>query len=412
MPEMRMGPNQTCLISAQNIRREHTGIHADTAIFLLSETPPRLLGRDVFNVGRHEDIVRLCRAVHRRLPTLAREGYSLESLENDVLYFCLWLSREWEAQQFVVNSYEHESEPPAPAFILWPYILDGGGTILFGARASGKSYLCIAFAASIANGIGVPWDTEERPVLYVNLERDERSLRRRDYAVAQALHLPTTKIRWLHARGFGMEAVARQVRRIVTPETVVVYDSISRMGLGGLNNDETANRSTDLANWASRTWIAIGHTPRGDDSHLTGSMHFENAADILVRVTRDELRNSLGLGLQIVKANDFHKPPMSITALRFGPTGLTAIEPSTVQEFPALLDHQTPATTTEAKLHELVLYMKELPQKKTDATEAAEALGTDRSGVSRLLSGHEELFVRLPMEGKKQPYGLRVRENV
>ena len=408
MPEMRMGPSQMCLISAQNVRREHTGIHADTAIFLLSQTPPRLLGRDIFNVGRHEDIVRLCRAVHRRLPTVAREGYTLESLENDVLYFCLWLSREWEAQQFAIINYDHTSEPPAPGFVLWPYVLDGGGTILFGARASGKSYLCIAFAAAIANGSDSPWRTEKRPVLYVNLERDQRSMRRRDYAVAQALNLTGPNIRWLHARGYGMEAVARQVYRIATPETVVVYDSISRMGLGGLNNDETANRSTDLANWASRTWVAIGHTPRGDDSHLTGSMHFQNAADILVRVTRDELGDSLGLGLQIVKANAFRKPPMSITALRFDATGLTTIEASTVQEFPALLDHQPTPNTTEAHLRELVDHMKESPEQKTTASEAADALKANRSGISRLLNGHNDLFVKLPMEGKSQPYGLRI----
>ena len=324
------------LLTAQNIRREHTGLHADIAIFLM-ESPARLVARDVFNIGRHEDVVRLCRACHRRLPRMAQEAYPLESLENDLLYFLLWISQEWEGQQFTVLDYEHKEPPPAQQFIIYPYILDGGGTILFGPRESGKSYVCVAFATAISQGIKGLWNTVKRPVLYVNLERDPTSLRRRDYYVTQALGVQRSNIQWLHARGYGMEAVARQVRRMATPETIVFYDSISRMGLGGLNDDQTANRSADLANWASRTWLAIGHTPRGDATHLTGSMHFENAADILVRLAKDEHQGRIGVGLQVVKANDFAKPPQEIIALTFGDSGLSKVEPSTEKQFPGLL---------------------------------------------------------------------------
>ena len=335
-PQMMAGPGNLALITAQNIRREHTGLHADIAIFLM-ESPPRLIARDVFNVGRHEDVVRLCRACHRRLPRMAQESYPLENLENDLLYFLLWVSREWEGQQFSIMDYEDQQAPPPQTFILFPYILDGGGTILFGPRETGKSYICIQFAAAIANGLNSLWTTTKRPVLYVNLERDPASMRRRDYYVARAFGVPRTNIKWLHARGYGMEAVARQVKRIANPDTVVFYDSISRMGIGGLNDDQTANRSSDLANWASRTWVAIGHTPRGDNSHLTGSMHFENAADILVRLTKDEAGGAVGLSLQVVKANDFSKPEAEIISLTFGEEGLAKIESSSSKSFPGLI---------------------------------------------------------------------------
>jgi hypothetical protein len=377
---MRMGPGNACQISAQNIRRERTGLHADVALFLF-EDPPRLLGRDVFNVGRHEDVVRLCKSVHRRLPPMAKEDYTLEALENDVLYFLLWISRQWESQQFEVEEYDDATPPTAPAFLLFPHILDGGGTILFGPRESAKSYLCILFGTAIANGLEVPWHTEQRPVLYVNLERDPVSMRRRSYHVSRSLGVAKSGIRWLHARGHGMEAVARQVRNIASSDTLVIYDSISRMGLGGLNDDQTANRSSDLANWASRTWLAIGHTPRGDASHLTGSMHFENAADVLTRLTKDEHEGRTGVGLQVVKANDFAKPAMDVIALTFDESGLTQVETASAREFPKLLssgdDDQGGA---RGRAQDIQAYLHTVGQATT--AQIAESLGMSRQHVN------------------------------
>jgi len=382
---MRLGPDNMVQISAQNIRRERTGLHADVALFLF-EDPPRLLGRDVFNIGRHEDMVRLCRACHRRLPKLAQDSYNLELLENDVLYFLLWISRMWEAQQFEVDEYVHEEEPPPLQFGLHPYVLDGGGTIIFGPRESAKSYVCILWAAAIANGLNGLWDTNQRPVLYVNLERDPVSMRRRDWGVARTLNIRQTNIRWLHARGYSMEAVAKQVRSIATPETVVIYDSISRMGLGSLNDDQTANKSADLANNASRTWLAIGHTPRGDSTHLTGSMHFENAADILVRLTKDEYNGRTGIGLKVTKANDFRKPPMEVTALTFDVKGLLRVENSSAREFPGLLEGETDS------LPKRIYQILNVPTTEEDL---AEYLGEDIITIRKnLLKGKDRIFTK------------------
>lgn len=381
------GPGNMMMITAQNIRREHTGLHADIGMFLM-ESPPRLIARDVFNIGRHEDVVRLCRACHRRFPRMAQEGYPLETVENDLLYFLLWISREWEGQQFEVLEYAQEEMPQPQEFILYPYILDGGGTILFGPRESGKSYICIQFAAAITNGLDTPWKTIRRPVLYVNLERDPRSIIRRNYCVARALGVPLTNIKWLHARGAGMEAVARQVKRLATPNTVVFYDSISRMGIGGLNDDQTANRSADLANWASRTWVAIGHTPRDDPSHLTGSMHFENAADILVRLSKDENAGRIGVGLQVVKANDFEKPPIKAIALTFDEAGLSRIEPATPKDFPALIG--TGGETSQTRAERLV---ECLGIAGTGSCESlADTTGIARQNVNTILKARPDLF--------------------
>jgi hypothetical protein len=396
-----MGPSDACLITARNIRRERTGLHADIGVFLF-EDPPRLIGRDIFNVGRHEELVRLCRAVHRRLPPLAKEAYLLESLESDLMYFCLWLDTQWEGQQFQVDAYTHAEAPSGPTFILHPYILDGGGSILFAPRESAKSYVCILFAGAITNGLQEPWRCTQRPVLYVNLERDPVSLKRRDYAAARVLGLKSTGITWLHARGYGMEAVARQVKAMATPETVVIYDSISRMGVGGLNDDVTANRSSDLANWASRTWLAIGHTPRADASHLFGSTHFENASDVLIRMTKDTKDEEMGIGLQVTKANDFKKPAMQIHALTFDDIGLLSMRSSNSKQFPGLLGKADESTS--GRITRIVDVLRIAGS--GSATDVSEATGISRQACSSIMANTPEHFQLYQREGRTVIYKL------
>lgn len=396
-----MGPNHDLLVGARDIRRERTGIHADVGIFWLTDQP-RLLGRDVFNIGRQEDLTRLCRSVHRRLPAPLKEAYPLENLELDLLYFCLWISREWELRQFEVVTYKHEEVPSPPSFALFPYILDGGGTIMFAPRESFKSYLCILMAMCIATG-GDFWTVQKRPVLYVNLERDNKLMDKRDFAVTRALGAPTESIRWLSARGGNMEAAARQVHGIATPDTVVIYDSISRMGLGGLNEDQTANRSADLANWASPTWLAVGHTPRDDNSHLFGSVHFENAADILVRVTKDEPDGKTGVALQVVKANDFAKPAKEVLALEFDEIGLLSVRRSDYHEFPNLSGSGDQSSGDRVKA--IQDYLRTIGA--ASGSEIADELGIPRHTVANILANKTDVFAVSRKEGHSVLYQVR-----
>jgi hypothetical protein len=400
-PQLEIG--EDLLFAARDVRRTSTGIHASVGFFDRQNGKFNLLASNIFNVGRSQDQSKLCRDGFRRMSGILRETYPVETLEVELVYFCLWMETEWERQRFEITSYTHTEAPPPLVFALEPYIQDGGGTILFAPRESAKSYLAMCFGAIIANGLDGLWISQRRPVIYVNLERDPVSMRRRDYHVAQTLGLAETGIQWLHARGHGMESVARQVEKLSTPDSVVIYDSISRMGVGALNEDQTANRSMDLANWSSRTWLAIGHTARGDESHVFGSTHFENAADVIVKVVKEaKLDGTIGLLLHIVKANDQRKPRPEILALEFGEHGLSGIRKGLDREFTKLL--ASSAESGKPRMQQLIDYIQMIGP--CSATEAAEGTGIDRSNISTWFNG-SGLFKVHEKRGKEVVYVLR-----
>lgn len=404
-PQLIVGEDQPqCLaFAARDIRRNATGMHANIGVFSVEGEVWDLMASNVFNVGRSAEQGKLCRDAHRRLPLIPKNLYPVEAIELEMVTFCLWIDTQWEQQRFEDVQYEPDDTIPPMGYALEPYIQDRGGTIVFAPRQSGKSYLAMVWAASIANGLDAFWLSEKRPVVYVNLERDPDSMHRRDEMLRQALGIPRSNIRWLHARGHGMESVARQVKRMVDDDTVVIYDSISRMGLGALNEDATANRAMDLANWVSRCWVAIGHTARSDESHVFGSTHFENAADVIVRVnTEHKPTGTIGMMLTMTKAND--QPPRRPESLAFdfGPSGLTAVRKALDREFTKLL--ATSADSAKPRLQSLIDYIQMAGP--CSATEAADGTGLPRTNISTWFNS-SGLFKVNERRGKEIIYGLK-----
>ena len=72
------------------------------------------------------------------------------------------------------------SEPSMPNFDLAPYIVKGGGTILFGPPERMKTMTAMTMAICIDAGLSYPFaSVSQSPVLYVNLERPAESMQRR-----------------------------------------------------------------------------------------------------------------------------------------------------------------------------------------------------------------------------------------
>jgi hypothetical protein len=128
---------------------------------------------------------------------------------------------------------------------------------------------------------------------------------------------------------------------------VIFFDSISRAGAGDLNSDRAANAIVDGLNSTGAAWLGIAHSPRGDDSHIFGSMHFEAGADVNIRILGDRKSDTeLGVGLQVVKANDLPPQPMQAVRLQFDlQYGLIAAVPARVDDYPGLAEEveRTPA---------------------------------------------------------------------
>lgn len=385
---------------AEQVHEERTGIHAKLSI-LQGE---RLLTYSVLNVDRSEDRIRLANHAHKLLaPSLNGTAlvYTAAFLQDDLQGFCAGL---WNAHVAgdMPEMMEGELEGRPPSFVLRPYVLEGGGTILFAPPGRGKSYTAGLWAVAIDAGISTFFEVRERPVLFVNLERSRLSLRNRLGAVNRALGLPADRpMCTLNARGRALADVVPAIKRTAAERGIgcVFLDSISRAGMGDLTENQPVNRIIDSLNGACETWVALAHTPRGDESHTYGSIHFEAGADVVVQLLSEQDEGGpLGIGLQVTKENDIGKQPLRILSLEFGPGGLTAVRNARKGEFPGI--EKGRKGTLRDDVREYLLR-----EGKADASETAEATGHDRSSVARVLAS-DSVFRFLGREGKKKLYGV------
>ena len=389
------------------IRREKTGVHALVAIALSDGSGDTILAHDTFNIGRHADRTRVANAAHKQLGEVHRDAWDLTTMQHDLDTTALATPKMWEEQRIEVVRYDAVHVPPSLTFALEPFIINGGGTIFFAPGGSGKSYLLQAIACSVASGNSTLWPVTACPVLYINIERDGGSMHRRERAIMGALGHASEEsgVDYLHARGMSLKSVERTAKRWLRDHDGyggVMLDSLSRGGLGSLNDDEVANTFTDILNGLQSTWWAsIGHTSKGGgEKNVFGSVHFENGADVAVQVKSDQQSGTLGLGLTITKSNDIGKYPTQYLAFEFDQPNepVSRMRHARDGEFPDLL----PRAVQEIDTVRQAIITR---GGSATATEIGEVTGLNRSNLSeRLNKGNT--FVKLPREGKRQPYGV------
>lgn len=384
---------------ADRLRNERTGVHARLSVFMNST----LLAYSNMNIEKDEDRTRLANSAAKQFSPLVAERYPAGQLKHDIDRFCWGLWDEY-IERYEAEVLDGADDVPVE-FYLEPYILKGGGTILFAPPGRGKSYLSLAMAISVDAGLNTLWRVQQTRVLFINLERSRLSVRRRIGAINKALGLPYERpLLHVSARGRTLADIAEQARKDVVRHGVglVVLDSISRTGYGDLTENVPANRISDTLNGLCDSWLAIGHTPRQDSTHLYGSVHFEAAEDIgLLLLTQQTEDGKLGLGLQVVKANDIAIPPLKVFALEFNDAGLQVLRTASRSEFPEI------ATARKMSLaDEVEEYLRE--SLKATATEIAQELKRNRSNVSTVLN-NDLRFIQVGRNGTQVLYGLRAR---
>lgn len=322
---------------ARNVRMERSGVHARISV----TTAEASLAYSILNVDRDEDRTRLANSASRRLGD-PRKYADAVKLRLD--QFCAVLWREWvRGEQAAWES----GLDRKTAWLLHPYMLDNAGTILFGPPSAAKSWLTLAWTLAISHNAG-PWRVDRSgPVLFVNLERPPHLVRARIREVALAVGTDERAL-IKHARGRTLADVCDSIVQTVQTEgcAAVIVDSLSRSGTGDLTQNEPANRAMDVLNGLGCAWCIIAHTPRSDPSHLYGSVMFEAAADLMVSVTPSEAAperesgTSIGIKLDVTKANDVRKPRPEMWAFDFGDddAGLTRIRRPEPGEFTDLED--------------------------------------------------------------------------
>jgi|TARA_R100001086_G_scaffold175079_1_gene96332 hypothetical protein len=400
------------------LREEHTGVHG--LLRIIHNTT--VLAQTILNIEKDDQRAKLVNSAWefqfgswRTTGTWTHPDGSLYGrldLKHQLDQFC---GKAWD---FLTNSYgteilEHDlsTEPPPLRFLLDPYLIERGGTLVFASGGSGKSYLVQAWAICIASDLAHIWPVTQAPVLYINLERSDSELLRREYYLAAALGLPAqrTGVKYLHMRGQGLTAALRRAEPWVKdhPRALVILDSVSRAGLGGsLIDDEPANKFIDMMGSLGATWLGIGHTSKASGDRIFGSVHYENGADIAIKLSSEEKDTktgfSLGMSLQITKVNNGRKTKPANYALEWNGTGnLSNIRAASEVEFPDLfLDRKAGRT------ERVVDYLRAIGS----ATQAqiVEATGLDTPAVSKMMNLADGQFVRLPQkQNGAYLYGLR-----
>jgi len=384
---------------AENIRHERTGLHAKVVLLHKHQA----LAWSVFNVERSEERTKLARAAFAALKPEVKNAYPEAALKRDFDLFCADLWPFHLSQYSPELVYGDETILPLE-FLLYPYIMRGGGTILFAPPGRGKSNTGLLWAQSINMGINTFWKVKQAPVLFINLERSRETIQRRLSAANKILGLPAvTPLRILNARGQSLNNVMDACHKAIKRHHIglVILDSISRSGFGDLTENRPVNAIIDGLSGLSPTWVALAHTPRADESHIYGGVMFEAGADIVVKLSSAIGNNgTLGVGYEITKANDLKCGDLHIYAMEFGDHGLQNFRKAKPYEFPDI-EGQTKKPPLEA----IREYMLEQDLGDATATELSEALTLHRGTIVQLLR-HSGQFVETRKDGKKVFYGV------
>jgi hypothetical protein len=396
--QIEIPSNDVFLLVAKEVRRERTGVHALIGIACNGT----VLAHDTFNIGRNEERARLCKSAHSMMTPILKEVIPIEMLKHRLDLFCLNVPRAWEEQEVQFVQYDENTVIVQPQSVLSSFIVEGGGSILFAPPGAGKSYIALLMGVSLTNRLNTLWAIPEaKPVLFVNLERSGNSLAWRDQQVRSALGIRgQSGVTYLHGRGKTISTIKRHLyawAKTQQGEGVIVIDSLSRVAEGPLNEDSTANSITNILNGIDGSWLAIGHTPRSDQGHLFGSIHWDAGADIQIKASSERKNSDLGIRLEVTKANDLAFPIPQYMALSFDDQGLSGIRQAETSEFLELATGDTISRTERLRLFVL-------EQGEVDATEAATATGIGREHVSRMFQHEPFVFVR--REGRNRLYGV------
>lgn len=398
------------VIQASEMRRERTGFHAVVTIL----DNDKDLAWNNLNIGRDEERVRLVNSAYKgaRCTEAFQELCSGAKLKTAVDEFCKGLPDFWEQERFQSDFWLPGEDIPDLRFVLKPYILENGITIMYAGPGSTKSFLALWMGIQVAMGKSNLWHIPmARPVYYINLERSQGSIKRRFLLMVKSMRInECVQMEFLNVNS-GLPALAKKIAswRAKFPDTLFILDSLSRSAMGKMVEDDTGNKTIDLIRSLGGSWFVLGHTSRQgaenqNESHLFGGIMYDCGADVMLRLASEKAEvdpdgvKRVGSSLTISKANDIATDFTDILTIEFEPTEdsigcFKCIRPARETEWLDLRSGKKRSNVERIKD-----YLGAVG--KATATEIASETGIDRSNVGKLLI-HSGQFRPLPERGKQ-----------
>ena len=406
---------------ALGLEEERTGLHGKLYLYDQHDgtSTRHPLGRrvlhDRINLDKNDQRLRFANSSNKLLgdvdilSTDTSIVYSKESLKIDLDSFCDGI---WQAWLGRMTSTAIPGDPMLEVgYRIKPFALKDGGTIMYARPKRGKSYVAMAMAVLVDSGnpYNKFWQVDKTNVLYVNLERSAKEMTRRLGCVNTALGLdPARPLRFIHARGFALNQIADNIEREINEHDCkwIVLDSISRSGMGDLNENRTANRITDTLNGLikesdDRGYLAVAHTS-WEEQHVYGSIMFEAAADVMLSLkTARNNNNDLGVKFEIAGANDVGPMQLPVLKMKFDSYGLQEMTATDDSEFSELEGGNTVKEGIVSYLNN----NRKCPSAKATPSTISDETGLNASSVRSILTANPNLFVKIGKE-----WGLRRRE--
>ena len=313
--EIETQANIPIRLEATNVRNESTGVHGEISIMFD--------GADVYTIGnlkRREVRNPLITDIYKHMgPTKEDAEYVLPKkiLTDEFNTFCKLVYPKMihvNAPEYVEGS----AERILPDFTASPHVLNGGGTVMYGKPGMGKSYTALAMAISVNEGCSKFWNVKKQKALYVNLERDRKTMPPRIGKIRSALGLDISGSLAVHnVKESTLMEIRDPLMRFINENDIefLIIDSLSQTGKGDMKEDTVASETVKMLNKMGVSWLAVAHTPKYDSSTYFGSAMWEAGADAMLRHSSDIIddKGAIEVLLDVTKANDMPIPkPMRL----------------------------------------------------------------------------------------------------
>lgn len=326
-----------------------------------------------------------------------------------------------------VTRYVHEGEPinaidvdntlpPVQnEYLLFPTLLKGHPTVLFGSPGTGKSYLAewwsyLALLGYAPEGMGLRVDHKVQSVLYLDWEGDEYSFKQRAKTIENGIGTSVNGLlyrRCSRPLAADVDQIANQIANLNTRPDLVVIDSLAPAAGGDLNSSIAPNEFFTALRSLGSTVLILAHVSKGaaygSSASIYGSTFFTALARSVwqIRSESDAGSDNISVALFHSKVNYGRKQrPVGIT-IRFSDQA-THFESGRIEDV-------TTADTAQS-LSQRILGLLRQTGTSTIAN-MAKALevsqGSTRVTLNRLTK--KNLVTRVGT-GKEQAWALRARE--